>query len=66
MGEEAVWYVFDLAQGGDGALEIPGVPENDRGDDEVQSGGAMPLILVSSVADFTEPVNEDRPGQAVA
>lgn len=57
MGEEAVGNVFDLAQGGDGALEIPRVPENDRGDDKVQSGGAMLLILVGSVADFAEPVN---------
>jgi hypothetical protein len=31
MGEEAVRNVFDLAQGGDGALEIPRIPENDRG-----------------------------------
>ena len=59
MGEEAVWNLFDLAQGGDSALKIPRVPKNDRGDDKVQSGGAMLLILVGSVADFTEPMNED-------
>jgi hypothetical protein len=66
MGEEAVWNLFDLAQGGNGALEIPRVPKNDRCDDKGQSGGAMLLILVGSVADFTKPMNEDRPRKAVA
>ena len=27
MGEEAVWNLFDLAQGGDSALKIPRVPK---------------------------------------
>ena len=66
MGEEAVWNVIDLTEGGDGALEIPGVPENDRRDDKVQARSAMLLVLVGSVTDFTKPVNEDRSGKAVA
>jgi hypothetical protein len=64
MGEEAVWNLFDLAQGGDSVLKIPRVPKNDRGDDKVQSGGAMLLILVGSVADFTEPVRRSKPAKS--
>jgi hypothetical protein len=38
---------LDLAQGGDGAVQITGVPQDDRGGDEkVQAGGAMLLIFV--------------------
>ena len=45
MGEQVVRNILDLAQGGDGPLEIPRVPEDDRGDDEVQAGGAVLLVL---------------------
>jgi len=66
MGEQVVRHILDLAQGGNRALEIPCVPEDDRGDDEIQAGGAVLLVLVGSVADFAEPVDEHRPCQAVA
>ncbi len=44
----------DLAQDGDsdgdGAFGIPGVPEDDRGDEQVKAGGTMLLVLVAAVA----------------
>ena len=58
MGEEAVRNVFDLAQSGDGALEIPRVPENDRGDDEVQSGGAMRAVALRPMTAGGEVVED--------
>ena len=58
--------LLDLAEGGNSTFKIAGVPEDDRGDEEVQAGRAMLLVLVGAVADFTEPMNEDRPRQAVA
>jgi hypothetical protein len=32
----------------------------------VEAGRAVLLVLVGAVADFPEPMDEDRPGQAVA
>ena len=30
-------------------VQIPGVPANDRGDEEVQTGGAMPQVLKGAI-----------------
>ena len=49
-GQEVDWNVLEFAQGGDGAFEIPCVPEDNRGDDKVEAGGAMLLVFVGSVA----------------
>ena len=46
-------------------VQIAGVPQNDRGDEEVQAGGSILLVLVGAVADFPEAVKEDRTRQAV-
>ena len=46
MSEKVVGNFFGLAQGGDGALQITGIPQDDRGDEEVQAGRAMLLIFV--------------------
>ena len=59
MSEKVVGDVFDLAQGGNGAVQITGIPQDDRGDEEVQAGGAMLLIFVGAVANFPEPMDED-------
>jgi hypothetical protein len=56
MDEDVVGNIFDLAQGGDGAVQITGIPQDDRGDDEVQAGGAMLLVFVGTVANFPEPM----------
>jgi hypothetical protein len=45
--EKAVGNIFDLAQGGDRAVQIAGIPQDDRGDEEVQAGGAMLLVFVA-------------------
>ena len=66
MSEKVVEDVFDRAQGGDGAVQITGIPQDDRGDEEVQAGGAMLLIFVGAVANFPEPMDEDGARQAVA
>ena len=66
MGEKVIGNVLGLAQGGDGAFEIPCVPQDDRGDEKVEAGGAVLLVFVGAVADFAEPMNEDGAGQAVA
>ena len=66
MSQQMIGDVFDLAQGGDGALQISGVPEDDRGDDKIEAGGAVLLVFVGAVADFAEPMDEDRARQAVA
>ena len=66
VGEKLVGNLLGLAQGGNGAVEIAGVPQDDRGDEEVQAGSAMLLVLVGAVADFAEAMDEDGPRQAVA
>ena len=48
MSEKVVGNFFDLPQGGNRAVQISGVPQDDRGDEEVQAGGAMLLILARS------------------
>ena len=42
--------VFRPAQGGDCTLEVSGVPQDDGGDEEVETGGTMLLVLVGPVA----------------
>ena len=66
MDEELIRNLLDLAQGGNGAFKVAGIPEDNRGDEEVQAGGAMLLIFVGAVANFPEPMDEDGARQAVA
>jgi hypothetical protein len=66
VGEKLVRYLLDLAHGGDGALKVSGIPEDNRGDEEVEAGGAVLLVLVSEIADFSESMDEDRSRQAIA
>ena len=55
-----------MAQGGDGAFQITRVPQDNGGNQQIETGDAMLLVLVGSVADFTQSMDEDRPCQAVA
>ena len=66
VGEQRVGNLFHPAQGLDGALQVSRVPEDDGGDEQVQAGSAVLLVLVGPVADLAEPVDEDRACQAVA
>src|SRR5271156_1560625 len=64
VSEKVVGNFFGLTQGGDGAVQITGVPQDDRGDEEVQARGAMLLIFIGAVANFPEPIDEDGARQA--
>jgi hypothetical protein len=46
VGEEPVWNLLDLAQGGNGAIEIARVPQDDRGDQEVQARSSVAILLL--------------------
>src|SRR5437762_9363495 len=47
-------------------IEVPRVPQDDCGDEEVQARSAVLLVLVGAVADLAEAMDEDSPRQAVA
>jgi hypothetical protein len=47
-------------------LEVPRVPQDDCGDEEVQARSAVLLVLIGAVADVAEAMDEDSPRQAVA
>jgi hypothetical protein len=50
----------------DGAIEVDGIPLDDRGGDEAQSGRWEALILEGSVTDLALAVEEDGSAQGVA
>ena len=64
--EELIGNLLDLTEGDNSTFKIAGVPEDDRGDQEVQTGRAMLLVLVCAVPDFAKQVDEDRSSQDVA
>ena len=67
MGEKLVGDGFTArAQLVDGAPEIDGVPEDDRGDCEIEAGSAVALIFECAVADFAETMEENGSGERVA
>ena len=66
MGKQMVWDILCSAEGGDGAFQIPRIPQDDCGDEQVEAGGAVLLVFVGAVTDFAEPMDEDRACQAVA
>ena len=49
-----------------GAFEVDGVPEDDGGGEEVESGCSVALVVEGSVADFAEAVEEHGSGERVA
>ena len=59
MRQEMFGDIFRLAQGGDRSFEVSGVPQDDRGNDEVQARSAVLLVLVGAITDFAEPMNKD-------
>jgi hypothetical protein len=63
VGQQVLGNILNLAQGGDGAFQIPRVPQDDRGDEKVQAGGSVLLVLVGTIANLSEPVNEDGRGR---
>ena len=66
MLEQLVWH--DRPAGAecfDGRFEVDGVPEHDRGDDEVQATGAETLVIESAVLDHSTAVEAHRAAQRV-
>ena len=47
-------------------MQIDGVPEHDSGGEQVQTAGAVTLLLEAAVADFTEAVEKHSAGQGIA
>ena len=66
VSQQMVGHILGPSKGCDGALEVSRVPQDDCGDEQVEAGGAVLLVLVGAVADFPEPMDEDRARQAVA
>ena len=54
VSQQVVGDVLRLTQRGDGALEVSRVPEDDRGDEEVEAGSSVLLVFISAIADFAE------------
>ena len=55
-----------IAQCLNGSAKIDGVPKDDRGHDKIEAAGSILPPIESSVAEPTESVEADGPGQAVA
>ena len=49
-----------------GTLQIDRVPQHDGRRHQIEAAGPVALLLKTAVADFTQSVEEDRPGQRVA
>jgi hypothetical protein len=41
-----------------GAFEVNGIPERDRGDDQVKAAGPVALILEGSITDLPEAIEK--------
>jgi hypothetical protein len=67
VGEQGVGQGFALgAKLGDGVTEIDGVPEDDGGDREVETGGPVALVFEGAVADLAVAMEKQGPGQCVS
>jgi hypothetical protein len=65
MGQQMIGDILLLAHGCDGAFQIPRVSQDDGGDEKIEAGDTMLPVLIGAVADFSEPMDENRPCQAV-
>ena len=52
-------------QGGDGAFQVDGVPEDDGSDDQIETARPIALVFEAAVAQVALPVEEDRAGKSV-
>jgi hypothetical protein len=55
---QLVRNILGLAENGNGALEVPRVPQDDCSDEEVQARSAVLLVLIGAVADLAEAMVE--------
>ena len=47
-------------------VQVDRVPEDDSGGQEIQPACPVTLVLIATVAEFTETIEEDHPPQGVA
>ena len=66
VSQQMIGNVLRLTEGGDCAPGASRVSEDDGGDEDVEAGRPVQMVLVSAVADFAEPVDEGRPRQAAS
>ena len=66
VGEQMVGHIPGPSKGRHGALEESRVPQDNGGDEQVETGRTVLLVLVGAIADFPEPMDEDCAGQTVA
>lgn len=64
---EIRWPGFNpsLSQVVHGALQIDGVPQDDGGNQQIEAAGSIALILIGTIADFPESVEEHSPPQRI-
>ncbi len=43
-----------------GSFEVHRIPERDGGDHQIQTAGAIPLILIGTIPDLAQPMEEHR------
>ena len=48
------------------SLQVHGIPQRNRGDDQVEAARAVALILELAIADFSEPIEEHSAGKRVS
>ena len=58
--QQAIRNVPNLTQGGGGVHQISRVPENHRGDEQVEAGHEVLLVVIDTITNFSEPRDEDR------
>ena len=63
MDEELIRDLVDLAQGGNDALKISGIPKDNCDDEEIQARGAVLLVFVGAITACTQSMDEDRPAR---
>ena len=61
-----VGHILGPSKGRHGALEVSRVPQDNGGDEQVETGRTVLLVFVGAIADFPEPMDEDCAGQTVA
>lgn len=50
---------------GEGVLKVSGVPKDDGGDEQVEAGGTVDLVLEGAIAQFPETAEEHGAGERV-
>ncbi len=65
VSEQGVVHRSPLPERIHGTLEIDRIPERDGGDHEIQTAGAIPLVLIGAIPNFAEAMKEYGPRERV-